>query len=520
MSHPILQLSSLSKTFPGQIALNQVDLEVRSGSIHALLGHNGSGKSTLIKLLSGFEKPDWGYQAWLNNELTDLWEDRLRNRHQIRIVHQDLGLVPTLNAIENLALGRGYHTGLLGSIHWEHEALRAQELLRGLGILPDVRKPVGLLSRAEQTYVAIGRALQNWDDYTKGLLILDEPTAALQSTEVDFLFKTMRKIRDQGAGILYVSHRLNEVLSIADYVSVLQDGVRIHSGPVGELDKARLVEILTQGQNKVRHISRREPGKKVVLECNSVFSSRLRGVDFKLYQREILGVAGLIGSGRDEIGAVLFGAKPRFSGRILVEKQKVYAHPREAIQAGIGYVPSDRTGLGLVERHRLFEHLTLPDISRNTNRFGHINRNQELKDVESWSKIVDLRPLDLFRRMHKFSGGNQQKAVIARWMRLQPKVLILDEPTQGVDIQSREVIYCLIAEACQQGASIIVCSSEAEELALLCHRVIVLKAGLKVADLSVEQLTSERIELEATGTSNRRRGMRVHQHQITTTVLR
>ncbi|MEC8434894.1 MAG: ATP-binding cassette domain-containing protein, partial [SAR324 cluster bacterium] len=175
MSHPILQLSSLSKTFPGQIALNQVDLEVRSGSIHALLGHNGSGKSTLIKLLSGFEKPDWGYQACLNNQLTDLWEDRLRNRHQIRIVHQDLGLVPTLNAIENLALGRGYHTGLLGSIHWEHEALRAQELLRGLGILPDVRKPVGLLSRAEQTYVAIGRALQNWDDYTKGLLILDEP---------------------------------------------------------------------------------------------------------------------------------------------------------------------------------------------------------------------------------------------------------------------------------------------------------------------------------------------------------
>lgn len=520
MPHPILQLAGLSKTFPGQVALDQVDLEVRSQSIHALLGHNGSGKSTLIKLLSGFEKPDYGYRARLNGDSVDLWEDRRHTQQHIRIVHQDLGLVGNLNAIENLALGRGYHTNALGTIDWKQEAQRAQDLLRGLGILPDVRKPVGALSRAEQTYVALGRALQGWQDYRTGLLILDEPTASLQSAEVGFLFRTMRQVRDQGAGMLYVSHRLDEVLEIADYVSILQDGRKVHSGPVAKLTKAELVSLLTQGQQRARSFPKAAPGKKVVLECNSVYSPRLRGVDFKLYAGEILGVAGLIGSGRDEIGAVLFGALPRFAGRVLVEKQKVYAHPREAILKGMGYVPSDRKRLGLVERHRVYEHLTLPDLSRNTNRFGHIRRSQELEDVEAWCRTVDLRPLDLFRRMHKFSGGNQQKAVLARWMRLKPKVLILDEPTQGVDIQSREVIYQLIVEACQAGSSLVICSADAEELALLCHRVIVLKAGIKVADLSGPYLTPERIEQEASGTSNRRRGMRVHQHEIATTVVR
>jgi len=520
MDQPILGLKNLSKTFPGQLALDQVDLKVYGGSIHALLGHNGSGKSTLIKLLSGFEKADYGYSAFLNGQRVDLWNGSKQNSSLIRIVHQDLGLVQNLNTIENLAFGRGYHTNAIGSINWKKEGLRAQELLNQLGIVPDVRKPTGMLSRAEQTYIAIARALQDWSDYSKGLLILDEPTASLQYGEIVSLFETMRMIRDKGAGLLYVSHRLDEIFQIADYVTVLRDGQKIHSGPITELDKSRLTAIMTKSEKKPISFTKTKAREKVILECNSVFSTKLKGVDFKLYEGEVLGVAGLIGSGRDELGAVLFGAHPRFSGRVVVEKQKVFAHPREAINAGISYLPSDRKNLGLIERHRLYEHITLPDIAPNTNSLGHINRNREMEDVDSWGRLVNLRPLDLHRRMHKFSGGNQQKAVIARWLRLKPKVLILDEPAQGVDIQSKEVIYNLVFEASNSGASIIICSSDPDELCLLCNRVIVLKAGIKVADFSGKQLTAERIEAESTGISNRRRVMRIHQHDVTTEVVR
>ena len=190
MESSILRLHNLSKTFPGHIALDSFDLSVNDGIVHALLGQNGSGKSTLIKLLSGFEKPDFGYKAFLNQQKTDLWYDRNINKKFIRIVHQDLGLVQNLNTIENLALGRGYHTNFLGTINWNKEGVRAQDLLEDLGIVPDVRKPVGLLSRAEQTYISIARALQGWEDYSRGLLILDEPTASLQFDEISSLFKT------------------------------------------------------------------------------------------------------------------------------------------------------------------------------------------------------------------------------------------------------------------------------------------------------------------------------------------
>ena len=250
MDQPILGLKNLSKTFPGQLALDQVDLKVYGGSIHALLGHNGSGKSTLIKLLSGFEKADYGYSAFLNGQRVDLWNGSKQNSSLIRIVHQDLGLVQNLNTIENLAFGRGYHTNAIGSINWKKEGLRAQELLNQLGIVPDVRKPTGMLSRAEQTYIAIARALQDWSDYAKGLMILDEPTASLQYGEIVSLFETMRMIRDKGAGLLYVSHRLDEIFQIADYVTVLRDGEKIHSGPITELDKSRLTAIMTKSEKK------------------------------------------------------------------------------------------------------------------------------------------------------------------------------------------------------------------------------------------------------------------------------
>ena len=520
MESSILRLHNLSKTFPGQIALDSVDLSVNEGIVHALLGQNGSGKSTLIKLLSGFEKPDFGYKAFLNQQKTDLWYDRNTNKKFIRIVHQDLGLVQNLNTIENLALGRGYHTNFLGTINWNKEGVRAQDLLEDLGIVPDVRKPVGLLSRAEQTYISIARALQGWEDYSRGLLILDEPTASLQFDEISSLFKTIRMIQNKGAGILYVSHRLDEIFEIANYVTILNDGKKIYSNEISERNKPNIVKLLTKKDTVSKNILKNKPGKKVILECDSIYSHKLKGVDFKLYEKEILGVAGLIGSGRDELGSVIFGANPRFSGKVLIEKEIVFADPKDSIIKGIGYLPSDRKTLGLIERHRLFEHITLPLIRKNTNIFGHIDRKKEIQDVKYWSNLVNLKPPDLFQRMHKFSGGNQQKAVIARWLRMKPKVLILDDPSQGVDMESKNILYDLILKATKNGTSIIMCSSDPSELCRLCNRVIVLKAGIKVADFSGKQLTLEKIESESIGTSNNRRGMRIHQHDVTTELIR
>lgn len=517
---PVLDVVDLSKTYPGQVALDHAAVQVLPGEIHALVGQNGSGKSTLIKLLGGYVQADHGGRVLFGGQPVDLWSLDRATRRQIRIVHQDLGLVPTLSTVENLGLGRGYHTGLGGRIRWRSEVRRAQELLLAFGLAPDVRQPVATLSAAERAAVAIMRALQEWDSSRPGLLVLDEPTASLNRGEVDALFREVRRVADEGAGVLFVSHMLDEVLELADRVTVLRDGKVVASGePVTELDERRLVELIVGRAVDDLYPDIEHHVGRPVLEAEMVFGITLRGVNLKIHRGEVLGVAGLVGSGREEIAGALYGATPRFAGKVLVDKHKVFATPRDSIRAGVAFVPADRKSHGLDPQERLYQHIPLPRLGPLQGRVRLLHGEMRAES-SAWAERLDVQPRLVDRRMEKFSGGNQQKAVLARWLRTEPKVLLLDEPTQGVDVGAKAAIYEQIRDCAESGMAVLVASSDAEELVHLCDRVLVFRSGNVAVELRGNTLTEERLVAETLGATSHRKNMRVGREPIQVKVIR
>lgn len=523
---PLLRIGSISKTYPGQLALDGAQFDVRPGEVHALVGQNGSGKSTLIKLIAGYVRADHGADVSFAGRPVDLWHLPAHDRRRIRIVHQDLGLVPTLSTVENLGLGRGYLTGFAGRIRWRDEARAAQDALLRFGLAPDVREPVATLSAAERAAVAIVRALQDWDEEDgdttdgAGLLILDEPTASLDRGEVDALFREVRRVVSRGAGVLFVSHVLDEVLGLADRITVLRDGRVVAAGvPTTDLDETSLVELIVG--RSVDSLYPPPPARtgRPVLEADMVYGLTLRGVTLKVHRGEVLGVAGLVGSGRDEIAGALFGATPRFAGKVLVDRRKVFAAPRDSVIAGMAFVPADRKVRGLDPEDRLVQHVPLPRLGPAQGRV-RLRHRRLRSDVAEWVELLDVQPPLLDRRMEKFSGGNQQKAVLARWLRTDPKVLLLDEPTQGVDIGAKASIYARIADAAANGMAVLVASSDAEELAHLCDRVLVMRAGTISTELAGDALTEERLVAETLGATSQRRTMKLAREPITFSVIR
>lgn len=521
---PLLRIRSLSKTYPGQLALDRAFLEVRAGEVHALVGQNGSGKSTLIKILGGYVRADHGAEVELAGHPVDLWHLTHDERRHIRIVHQDLGLVPTLSAVENLGLGRGYQRGPFGNIRWRAEVAHAQQALLRFGLAPDVRQPVATLTPAEQAAVAIVRAMQDWDTSQPGLLVLDEPTASLNRGEVEALFREVRRLAGLGAGVLFVSHVLDEVLGLADRVTVLRDGQVVAAGePTATLDEQALVRLIVGRPVDDLFPEPTDRSGRPVLEAEMLVGMTLRGVSLRVHAGEVLGVAGLVGSGRDEIAGALFGLTPRFAGKVLVDKRKVFASPRDSIRAGMALVPADRKGLGLHLEDRVVEHLPLPRLGEVLDRPAsrwRLDHRALRADAAHWVERLDVQPPLIDRRLEKYSGGNQQKAVLARWLRTKPKVLLLDEPTQGVDVGAKAAIYHHIAEAARGGAGVLVTSSDPKELVHLCDRVLVLRAGMIVAELTGPWLTEEQVVAETLGATSNRQVKRVTHRQVRTRIVR
>lgn len=518
---PILDIRHISKTYPGQIALNSASLKIERGEVHALIGQNGSGKSTLIKLIAGYIKADHGADAEFAGEKVDFWHLPARLRHQIRVVHQDLGLVPTLSAIENLGLGRGYETGLARRIKWRSEARRCQELLLRFGLAPDVRAPLATLSSGERAAVAIVRALQDWNFDEPGLLVLDEPTASLNRGEVDALFREVRRVTELGVGVIFVSHMLDEVLDLADRVTVLRDGNVVASGTeVSSLDSHDLVQLMVGRELSLkRRQSNVQSRGAVVLEAQGIYGITLRGLTLKAHAGEVLGIAGLTGSGREEVANCLFGVTPRFAGKVLINKKKVFAHPHQALKARMALVPADRKRLGLILEDRLEDHIPLPRLS--TLRRGiRIDHRQLRKDSMRWIKDMKVEPPLPRRKMTKFSGGNQQKAVLARWLRTNPQVLILDEPTQGVDIGSKTEVYDRIDQFAQSGGTVIVASSDTDELIRLCDRVLIIRGGSVACELFGDEISAARIVTETLGATSNRVGSRITPRQVSFSIIR
>ncbi len=479
-----LSIEGLSKTFGSTRALIDVDLQIAAGEVHGLVGVNGSGKSTLIKTLSGYVQPDDGAVASINGTPLRMGDPVAAAEGGLRFVHQDLGLVDELDAVDNYAIGNGFIRRVSGSIDWPATRARVTEALGELGVQLDLRRPVGQLSASARTAVAVARALVGWRDGAQ-LLVLDEPTASMPDDEVGRLFNVIRAVNASGLAVIYVSHHLDEVFELTQHVTVLRDGRRIATVPTNAVSHDELVELMTGGVHDPSPTSdiALSTSSPVALAATSISTSLLRSIDIEVRVGEIVGVAGLSDSGREHLAKALFGAIPR-TGTVTVGGSTVAADPVAAIAAGLALVPAERLRVGLIVADSARANLSLPRIAAYRRR-GRLHRASETADAAELLHRTKVKPDGNPERIvATLSGGNQQKVLLARWLGVQPTVLLLDEPTQGVDISAKSDVHRLLREAARNGGlAVIVCSTDSIELAELCDRVIVLCRGSIDAEL-------------------------------------
>ncbi|MCS5721570.1 sugar ABC transporter ATP-binding protein [Herbiconiux sp. CPCC 203407] len=486
----LLRVEGIVKAFPGLMALDGVSLDVRSGEVVAVVGHNGSGKSTLVKVLAGIYQQDAGTVAL---------ETMAGQTAELHFIHQDLGLVPALSAVENLNLVQA-SSGALAPLRTKGETRRARSLLSRFGQQFDVHAKVSELTPAQRAIVAIARALEGWAG-PHNVLVLDEPTEALHKNEVDILFSAVRSVAGDGAGVIFISHRLDEVLDLADRVVVLRDGVKVADERAQDLDHGRLVELVTgSALSEQREHVRRERGADAVLRIRGLRGAVVDGLDLDLRPGETVGVAGVLGSGREEVPSLVFGADGGTSAEYLLHGRPYERRSAAAsIRNGLAFVAGDRARFGSVPQLNARENITLPRLGAHRSRMGAISIRRERAEAARLAAVFDVKPARTEQRFGLFSGGNQQKIVMAKWLRNTPSVLLLEEPTQGVDIGAKAAIYAAVDGASAAGAAVLVCSSDAKELVRLCDRVLVLREGRVAAELSGDELTERRLVLEGYG---------------------
>lgn len=495
-ARPLLTVRGLSKTFPGQRALTDVDLDVRAGEVVAVVGQNGSGKSTLVKVLTGIHEPDPGAEITVRrSDGTEACGHAATGA--VHVIHQDLGLIPMLTTVENLALAHGTGRSSLVPVR-RAERRRAERLVARFGASFDVTAPIEELAPAERTIVAIARALDGWR-HPDQVLLLDEPTAALHETESERLFTAVRRLAADGAGVVFISHRLGEVLELADRVVALRGGRVVADIPSERLDHGALSRLIA-GRDLPQHRAPRAPAAagEPLLTVRGLAGAGVEGVDLDVRAGEILGVCGILGSGQESLCSLVFGAIRRSAGEVRVGPAAVApGDPRGAIARGIGFVPADRKTDGAVMSMSMRENLTLANLRPVRGRLGSLRAAAERREAAAWIGRVGLDPPMPERDLEQFSGGNQQKVVLAKWLRNLPQVLLLDEPTQGVDIGARSAIYQLIRDAAAAGTAVLVSSSDTAELAALCDRTIVLRDGAAAAELTGSDLSEARLVHES-----------------------
>ena len=482
----LLDVRHLSKTFPGLRALDDVSLSVRAGEIVALVGQNGSGKSTLVKILAGLHDPDPGSEITHGTgpDGTEV---------QLHFIHQDLGLVAGLSTIENLDIDRMHGYRSLLPAPRREERRHAEQLIADFGASFDVTRPIIELSAAERTIVAIARALDGWK-HPGNVLVLDEPTAALHGDEVQKLFVAVREVAERGTGVIFISHRLDEVVELADRVVVLRDGRLIADVGRGDFDHDELVRLIAGAIAEADTTHGRPDRSDAILRARGIRGTTIRQLDLDIHAGEVVGITGVLGSGREELASILFGCVPGDVEEMRVEDRVIKRRsPRGAIRDGIAYVPGDRHRHGAVMTMSARENMTLPRMKALRRVFGRLDTRAERSEVQDWMERVKLRPPDPERTLALFSGGNQQKVVLAKWLRNHPKVLLMDEPTQGVDVGAKAGIFELIAGAAAAGAGVLISSSDAKELALICDRVLVMRDGELAAEVNKSELSEARL---------------------------
>jgi len=491
----MLRMSGITKRFPGVLALDGVDFELRAGEVHALVGENGAGKSTLMKILNGALTADAG-QISIDGRPVHITSPSAAAHLGIAMIYQELCLAPHLTVGENLFLGREPLRGGLVDFRALHS--NAQRYLDELQCDVSSRQRVADLGIAQQQMVEIARALS----HKARFLVMDEPTASLSEAEAERLFGIIRSLRDAGVGVAYISHRLEEVLALADRVTVLRDGRVVRANmPVAETDTPQLVRLMV-GREVKQVYPRREarPAEEILRVEGLSRPPDLLDISFSLRRGEILGLGGLMGAGRTELARAIFGADPRATGRLFVEGREVrIASPRDAIAAGLALLTEDRKRDGLALGLPVRANITLADLSRFVSS-GLLRIGREREAAQDLARRVDVRASSIEQLVRNLSGGNQQKVVVAKWLLTRARVFIFDEPTQGIDVGAKAEVYRLIEDLADQGAGIILIASYLPELLALSDRVLVLSRGRITGELSREEATQERVlELAAVG---------------------
>ncbi|HEY5333537.1 MAG TPA: sugar ABC transporter ATP-binding protein [Solirubrobacterales bacterium] len=494
---PALRVRGFSKTFGAQRALDDVSFEIQRGRITALLGQNGSGKSTLIKILAGYYAPEPGAELLVGDRPLPLPAQAGEVYDAgLRFLHQDLALVSDISVADNFALVNGYAAPPLGRIGRRRHQAEVAAVLRRFGIEADPATVIAKLAPSERTMVAIARAFGSASDDHR-IIILDEPTASLPEAEVERVFAALRAATEDGASVIYVSHRLDEVRQIADHVLVLRDGRLVADQELGEMDASQIVElILGRGLEALSNegtTKRPEEDAEVVLAVDGLGGRQLEDLSFELRRGERIGVTGLLGCGRSELARMLAGVQAPRAGTVRLGGEEVhFRDPADALIAGVAYVPQDRHGEGAIEEMTLRENLTLSSLDRYWSR-GRLSRRAEEGAAAALIRRFDVRPPLPDRKMANFSGGNQQKGILARCVSTDPQLLVLDEPTQGVDAGAKREIGEVILELAGAGVGIVLCSSDYAELASLCNRVLILDRGRVAAVISEGSLSEDRL---------------------------
>ncbi|NIE71985.1 ribose ABC transporter ATP-binding protein RbsA [Pantoea sp. ICBG 1758] len=491
---PLLQLKGIEKSFPGVKALNGASLAVYPGRVMALVGENGAGKSTMMKVLTGIYTMDAGSLQWLG-EAVAFSGPKASQEAGIGIIHQELNLIPQLSVAENIFLGREF-VNRFGRIDWKKMHREAESLLKRLNLRFSSHKLVGDLSIGDQQMVEIAKVLS----FESRVIIMDEPTDALTDTETLSLFHVINELKAQGCGIVYISHRMKEIFEICDDVTVFRDGQFIAERAVSDLSEEQLIEMMVgrKLEDQYPHLDQ-SPGE-IRLQVEKLCGSGVEDVSFTLRKGEILGISGLMGAGRTELMKVLYGALPRRSGSVTLNGRTVTVRsPQEGLASGIVYISEDRKRDGLVLGMSVKENMSLTALRYFSHAGGNLKHAEEQLAVGDFIRLFNVKTPSMMQPIGLLSGGNQQKVAIARGLMTRPDVLILDEPTRGVDVGAKKEIYQLINQFKAEGLSIILVSSEMPEVLGMSDRILVMHEGHISGEFSREQATQESLMAAAVG---------------------
>lgn len=484
---PYLQMKGITKQFPGVLALNNVDFSVELGKVVALVGENGAGKSTLMKILAGVLNKDKG-EIYIQGQKANIDSPLSARKYGISVIYQELMDLPNMDIAENIFLGREMKIGRIFSNKKEMHK-QAKELISRVALNVDTHTKIADLSIAQRQMVEVAKALS----LDAKIIIMDEPTSSLTSTETEVLIQIINRLRESNVAVIFISHRMEEITRIADEVVVLRDGEMVGRLDKNEIEEQRIINMMVGREINDLFAKEEAEISDIALEVKNLNTDFLKDINFHVRKGEILGFAGLVGAGRSEVMRAVFGIDSKESGEIYINGEKVEIKSTvDALKYGIGYVPENRQEQGLVLGMTVRENISLPEL-RNISRYDFIDKREEADLAEKYIDELNIRTPSQEQRVRNLSGGNQQKVVISKWMATKPKILILDEPTRGIDVGAKKEIHMLMSQLAKEGVAVIMISSELPEILGMSDRIIVMHEGRIKGELMREEASQEAI---------------------------